>query len=142
MESNKRATLALALMLGTSAATAQTGFDFEVLSVLAPGSGSNYVEDGETPAGTDSQVEMYDGLPRALPELDESTLRDFFKPASFDVAPEDVASEISPRLGFRRHAISRNTSPGSMPISTRSKATLRCCPSSMSIVASNPRAGA
>ena len=29
MESNKRATLALALMLGTSAATAQTGFDFE-----------------------------------------------------------------------------------------------------------------
>ena len=69
--------------------------------MLAPGSGSNYVNAGETPAGTDSQVEMYDGLPGALPALDESGLQDFFKPASFDVAPEDVRSEISPRAGLR-----------------------------------------
>ena len=87
------------LVLGSSVATAQD--NIEVMSVLAPGSGGNYVVRGKTPVGIDSQVKMYDALPKSLSELDEPGLLKFFKPAEFDVDPEEIASEISPRSGLR-----------------------------------------
>lgn len=89
----------LSSVLSLSVAVAQ--HDIEVLSVLAPGSGSNYVEPGKRPAGIDSQVDMYDSLPKNLSVLDESMLLDFFKPAMFEVSSDDIASESSPRPGLR-----------------------------------------
>ena len=71
----------LSSFLSLSVAVAQ--HDIEVLSVLAPGSGSNYVVQEKSPAGIDSQIGMYDSLPKNLSTLDESTLIDFFKPAMF-----------------------------------------------------------
>lgn len=65
----------LSSFLSLSVAVAQ--HDIEVLSVLAPGSGSNYVVQEKSPAGIDSQIGMYDSLPKNLSTLDESTLIDF-----------------------------------------------------------------
>lgn len=94
-----RTIVTLSFVLGPAVTMAQD--DIEVMSVFAPGSGGNYVTRGKTPAGLDSQVRMYDTLPRSLAGLDESGLANFFKPAKFDVEPDEIASEISPRPGLR-----------------------------------------
>ena len=51
--------------------------DIDVLTIFAPGSGSNYVKKGIMPAGTDSQVAMYDELPDALGNLDFESLQNY-----------------------------------------------------------------
>ena len=75
--------------------------DIDVLTVFAPGSGSNYVKKGIMPAGTDSQVAMYDELPDALGNLDFESLQNYVKPAAFDVSPNEIAEVTRPKIGVR-----------------------------------------
>ena len=69
------------------------------LSVFAPGQGGNTVEADEWPAGTDSQVEMYDGLPKGLDSLTAEGLTDYFKPVTFRLPADQTASTVRPRRG-------------------------------------------
>ena len=75
--------------------------DIDVLTVFAPGSGSNYIKKGIMPAGVDSQVAMYDELPDALGNLDFESLRSYFKPAAFYVNPNEIAEVTHPKPGVR-----------------------------------------
>jgi acyl-homoserine lactone acylase PvdQ len=75
--------------------------DIDVLTVFASGSGSNYVKKGIIPAGMDSQVTMYDQLPDALDNLDFESLRNYVKPADFDVNPNEIAEVTHPKPGVR-----------------------------------------
>jgi len=75
--------------------------ELTVYSVFAPGSGGNYVREGETPPGTATQRQMYADLPDALDNLDRQSLDLYFKPAVFDVAPADMASVTRLRPGVR-----------------------------------------
>jgi acyl-homoserine lactone acylase PvdQ len=83
------------------AASALAGDELKVLTVLAPGSGSNYTTEGTMPPGTDSQLQMYDQLPDALDDLDRSSLDAYFKPAEFDVDPGNMATVTRLRPGVR-----------------------------------------
>lgn len=91
--------LSLVAFLMVGAVTASADPSLQVQGVFAPGNGGNYVKEGGEPAGTQSQRDMYDGLPKALDHLTEDELSNFFKPADFEVPAQDVASRISPRVG-------------------------------------------
>lgn len=91
--------LSLAVFLMVGALTASADPSLHVQGVFAPGNGGNYVKEGVEPPGTQSQRDMYDGLPKALDHLTEDELSNFFKPADFEVPAQDVASRISPRVG-------------------------------------------
>jgi len=91
----------LILTLASSVAIGDEIREFEVLSVLAPGNGSNETQSSAATTLVGSQVEMYDGLPRAVANGDEVEFRDYFKTATFDLAESEVASTQSPRPGLR-----------------------------------------
>ena len=97
---NINALFTACLILIASLDTIETK-EIDVLTVFAPGNGSNYIKKGIKPAGVDSQVDMYDELPDALENLDFESLRNYVKPAVFDVNPNEIAEVTNPRAGVR-----------------------------------------
>ncbi|MGE4425456.1 MAG: penicillin acylase family protein [Solirubrobacteraceae bacterium] len=79
-----------------------------VLEVLPPGStglvdvlgilGGRLAPDAPGPPHTGDQLAPYAALPNATPGITAGELSRYFTPATFGVAPQDVASRINPRL--------------------------------------------
>jgi hypothetical protein len=73
----------------------------EVLSVFAPGNGSNQVSATARPKSYDSQLRMYRDLPLRLEGLDEAGLRTYFRPETFEIPSGAESTTITPRPGLR-----------------------------------------
>ncbi|MEA2461367.1 MAG: hypothetical protein QOH90_1544, partial [Actinomycetota bacterium] len=77
------------------------------LNVLPPGQGRHLSADealidqagGGKPDMLTNQIDLYESLIKAAPDVTEATLGTFFKDESFGVLPEDVDREYSPREG-------------------------------------------